>query len=105
MAVDFCDYFWGEKHDGFQVLYHNLKAGFMATKDLSDVIRETALIQENSYKVNIIYFKSKLFVLHLFELQLILSFSVLCKDKQATWQFCTAWNIQSNVTSSQDSLW
>ena len=19
MAVDFCDYFWGEKHDGFQV--------------------------------------------------------------------------------------
>ena len=51
MAVDFCDYFWGEKHDGFQVLYHNLKAGFMATKDLSDVIRETALIQENSSKV------------------------------------------------------
>ena len=52
MAVDFCDYFWGEKHDGFQVLYHNLKAGFLATKDLADVVRETALIQENSYKVN-----------------------------------------------------
>ena len=51
MAVDFCDYFWGEKHDGFSVLHHNLKAGFMATKDLADVIRETALIQENSYKV------------------------------------------------------
>ena len=51
MAVDFCDYFWGEKHDGFHVLYHNLKSGFMATKDLADVVRETALIQENSYKV------------------------------------------------------
>jgi hypothetical protein len=21
MAVDFCDYFWGEKHDGFQVSF------------------------------------------------------------------------------------
>ena len=21
MAVDFCDYFWGEKHDGFNVIY------------------------------------------------------------------------------------
>ena len=51
MAVDFCDYFWGEKHEGFHVLYSNLKAGFMATKDLSDVIRETALVQENSSKV------------------------------------------------------
>jgi len=50
MAVDFCDYFWGEKHDGFQVLQHNLKAGFMATKDLADVVRETALIQENNFK-------------------------------------------------------
>ena len=51
MAVDFCDYFWGEKHEGFQVLYTNLKSGFMTTKDLADVIRETALVQENSHKV------------------------------------------------------
>jgi hypothetical protein len=29
MAVDFCDYFWGEKHDGFQArfsLYLNFPA-------------------------------------------------------------------------------
>ena len=24
MAVDFCDYFWGEKHDGFNVIYQVL---------------------------------------------------------------------------------
>lgn len=50
MAVDFCDYFWGEKHDGYHVLHQNLKAGFMATKDLADTLRETALIQENNSK-------------------------------------------------------
>ena len=51
MAVDFCDYFWGEKHDGYHVLHSNLKAGFMATKELADTLRETALIQENNSKV------------------------------------------------------
>ena len=49
--MDFCDYFWGEKHDGFQVLYHNLNAGFLATKDLADVVRETGLVQEKNSKV------------------------------------------------------
>lgn len=53
MAVDFCDYFWGEKHDGFQVLYQNMKSGLTATKDLTDAVRETALMQENTSKVNI----------------------------------------------------
>ena len=51
MAVDFCDYFWGEKHDGYHVLHQNLKAGFMATKDLAETLRENALIQENNSKV------------------------------------------------------
>ena len=51
MAVDFCDYFWGEKHDGFQVLYQNMKSGLTATKDLTDAVRETALMQENNSKV------------------------------------------------------
>ena len=49
--MDFCDYFWGEKHDGYHVLHSNLKAGFMATKELADTLRETALIQENNSKV------------------------------------------------------
>jgi len=50
MAVDFCDYFWGEKHDGFQVLYQNMKSGLTATKDLTDVVRETAIMQESNSK-------------------------------------------------------
>eukprot|EP00092_Neocalanus_flemingeri_P030331 GFUD01032926.1.p1 GENE.GFUD01032926.1~~GFUD01032926.1.p1 ORF type:complete len:1074 (+),score=275.05 GFUD01032926.1:199-3420(+) len=50
MAVDFCDYFWGEKHDGFQVLYQNMKSGLTATKDLTDVVRETAIMQEYNSK-------------------------------------------------------
>ena len=63
MAVDFCDYFWGEKHDGYQVLHQNLKAGFMATKDLAETLRENALIQENNSKVEFQLFKrvSKLY--------------------------------------------
>ena len=74
MAVDFCDYFWGEKHDGFNVIYQvmhlvqtfasgmewllesslsqNMKAGLVAARDLTDVARETALMQENSAKVH-----------------------------------------------------
>ena len=76
MAVDFCDYFWGEKHDGFNVIYQvrgnkhfapqgrcltkamgdnfvpqNMKSGLVAAKELTDVARETALMQENSAKV------------------------------------------------------
>jgi len=51
MAVDFCDYFWGEKHEGFSVLYQNMKCGLTATKDLSEVVKETALLQENNAKV------------------------------------------------------
>ena len=33
MAVDFCDYFWGEKHDGFNVIYQ-------VTLSLSNNIRD-----------------------------------------------------------------
>jgi len=51
MAVDFADYFWGEKHDGFQVLMHNLKASLLAAKELSEFVKETALIQEHNTKV------------------------------------------------------
>jgi len=50
MAVDFCDYFWGEKNDGFGVLYQNMKSGLTATKDLTEIVRETAIMQENNSK-------------------------------------------------------
>ena len=98
MAVDFCDYFWGEKHEGFHVLYSNLKAGFMATKDLSDVIRETALVQENSSKV--------IYLLNMehknnFILTLI---SVLRQDQQAAGSFSATRNLQPNSASIEDCL-
>ena len=46
----------GEKHDGFQVLYQNMKFGIVATKDMTDLVKETALIQENNSKVNVLLF-------------------------------------------------
>ena len=52
MAVDFCDYFWGEKHEGFSTLYQNMKSGLTATKDLTDIVRETAIMQEYNSKVS-----------------------------------------------------
>ncbi|XP_066567766.1 F-BAR domain only protein 2 isoform X12 [Amia ocellicauda] len=42
----FQDSFWGEKNNGFDVLYHNMKHGQISTKELSDFIRERATIEE-----------------------------------------------------------
>ncbi|MBN3300362.1 FCHO2 protein, partial [Amia calva] len=36
----------GEKNNGFDVLYHNMKHGQISTKELSDFIRERATIEE-----------------------------------------------------------
>ncbi|KAF7994186.1 hypothetical protein HCN44_011455 [Aphidius gifuensis] len=51
MTVDFADYFWGEKHNGFDVLYHNMKHGVIASKELADFLRERSTIEENNYKL------------------------------------------------------
>lgn len=32
--------FKGEKNNGFDILYHNMKHGLIANKDLSDFLRE-----------------------------------------------------------------
>uniref|UniRef100_A0A4W5MK71 Uncharacterized protein n=3 Tax=Salmoninae TaxID=504568 RepID=A0A4W5MK71_9TELE len=32
--------FWGEKNAGFDVLYHNMKHGQIATKELAEFVRE-----------------------------------------------------------------
>ncbi|XP_060091779.1 F-BAR domain only protein 2 [Heteronotia binoei] len=42
----FVESFWGEKNNGFDVLYHNMKHGHVSTKELSDFIRERATIEE-----------------------------------------------------------
>uniref|UniRef100_H3AN08 F-BAR domain only protein 2 n=1 Tax=Latimeria chalumnae TaxID=7897 RepID=H3AN08_LATCH len=42
----FVDNFWGEKNNGFDVLYHNMKHGQISTKELADLMRERATIEE-----------------------------------------------------------
>ncbi|KAM6985461.1 F-BAR domain only protein 2 isoform 2-T2 [Aplochiton taeniatus] len=42
----FLENFWGEKNNGFDVLYHNMKHGNISSKELSDFIRERATIEE-----------------------------------------------------------
>ncbi|XP_054031110.1 F-BAR domain only protein 1 isoform X2 [Dryobates pubescens] len=46
----FTEHFWGEKHQGFDVLYHNMKHGQLSTKELADFVRERAAIEENYAK-------------------------------------------------------
>ncbi|XP_046726438.1 F-BAR domain only protein 1 isoform X2 [Silurus meridionalis] len=42
--------FWGEKNAGFDVLYHNMKHGQIATKELAEFVRERAAIEETYSK-------------------------------------------------------
>ncbi|KAF2350382.1 FCH domain [Trinorchestia longiramus] len=50
MAVDFCDYFWGEEHNGWNVLYQNMRLGQTATKELTDFFKERWSIDETYAK-------------------------------------------------------
>ncbi|CAH1153512.1 unnamed protein product [Phaedon cochleariae] len=51
MTVDFNDYFWGEKNNGFDVLYHNMKYGLVASKEFADFLRERSNVEENNSKL------------------------------------------------------
>ncbi|XP_037707354.1 F-BAR domain only protein 2 isoform X2 [Drosophila subpulchrella] len=51
MTVDFNDYFWGEKNNGYDVLYHNMKFGLVASKELSEFLREKSNIEEQNSKM------------------------------------------------------
>ncbi|XP_035277201.1 F-BAR domain only protein 1-like isoform X2 [Anguilla anguilla] len=42
--------FWGEKNTGFDVLYHNMKHGQLAAKELAEFVRERAAIEETYSK-------------------------------------------------------
>ncbi|XP_033478736.2 f-BAR domain only protein 1 isoform X1 [Epinephelus lanceolatus] len=42
--------FWGEKNAGFDVLYHNMKHGQLATKELAEFVRESTAIEETYSK-------------------------------------------------------
>ncbi len=74
-AVDFSEYFWvsgggiwrsewrvtvnaprllqGEKNEGFNVLYQNMKAGLNAARELADYLREAARVQEDTAKAHV----------------------------------------------------
>uniref|UniRef100_A0A1L8DXR9 Putative proline-serine-threonine phosphatase-interacting protein pstpip n=1 Tax=Nyssomyia neivai TaxID=330878 RepID=A0A1L8DXR9_9DIPT len=51
MTVDFNDYFWGEKNNGFDVLYHNMKYGLVASKEMTEFFRERSNIEESNSKM------------------------------------------------------
>ncbi|KAF3701824.1 F-BAR domain only protein 2 [Channa argus] len=42
----FLENFWGDKNNGFDVLYHNMKHGLISSKELTDFIRERSTIEE-----------------------------------------------------------
>nr|XP_018914406.1 PREDICTED: F-BAR domain only protein 2 isoform X12 [Bemisia tabaci] len=42
---------YGDKNNGFDVLYHNMKYGALATKELADFFRERCNIEENNSKL------------------------------------------------------
>ncbi|XP_055717320.1 F-BAR domain only protein 1-like isoform X4 [Salvelinus fontinalis] len=42
--------FWGDKNAGFDLLYHNMKHGQIATKELAEFVRERAAIEETYSK-------------------------------------------------------
>ncbi|XP_072402087.1 F-BAR domain only protein 2 isoform X2 [Diabrotica undecimpunctata] len=51
MTMEFKDYFWGEKNNGFDVLYHNMKYGLVASKEFTEYLRERSNIEENNSKL------------------------------------------------------
>ncbi|XP_034036052.1 F-BAR domain only protein 1 isoform X1 [Thalassophryne amazonica] len=50
MMAFFQNNFWGEKNAGFDVLYHNMKHGQLATKELAEFVRERATVEETYSK-------------------------------------------------------
>ncbi|XP_046338144.2 F-BAR domain only protein 2-like isoform X2 [Haliotis rufescens] len=47
----FADFFWGEKNNGFYVLYHNMKNGQTSSKELIDFLRESCQVEESYSKL------------------------------------------------------
>ncbi|XP_021373429.1 F-BAR domain only protein 2-like isoform X2 [Mizuhopecten yessoensis] len=45
--TSFADHFWGEKNNGFFVLYHNMKHGQTASKEFIDFLRESCKVEES----------------------------------------------------------
>nr|AON96586.1 F-BAR domain only protein 2 [Bicyclus anynana] len=50
MSVNFVDYFSNE-HNGYDILYQNMKYGLIASKELSEYLRERSNIEESNSKL------------------------------------------------------
>ena len=48
----FCLFSQGEKNEGFNVLYQNMKCGTLAAKELTDFFRESAKLEEENAKTH-----------------------------------------------------
>lgn len=48
MTVDFQDHFWGDKQNGFDVLYQNLKCGSTAVKELAEFLRSRSFLEDSN---------------------------------------------------------
>lgn len=46
----FTDHFWGEKHQGFEVLSQNLKHGEQSCRDLEDFIKQCSVLEDHYVK-------------------------------------------------------
>ncbi|CAB4059801.1 FCHO [Lepeophtheirus salmonis] len=53
MAVDFADYFWGDKNEGFSALYQSSKSSPIAAKELGEYFRECGKVQEDHSKTQL----------------------------------------------------
>ncbi|CAI9727244.1 Hypothetical predicted protein [Octopus vulgaris] len=51
IMTSFVDNFWGEKNNGFFVLYHNMKHGQTASKEFIEFLRESCSVEENYSKL------------------------------------------------------
>ena len=48
--INFAENFWGEKNNGYDVLYQNMKLGHVACQDLIEYLKESAKVEESYNK-------------------------------------------------------
>ena len=48
--INFAENFWGDKNNGYDVLYHNMKLGHVACQDLIEYLKESARVEESYNK-------------------------------------------------------
>ncbi|XP_052090405.1 F-BAR domain only protein 2-like isoform X5 [Mytilus californianus] len=85
MMTTFSDHFWGEKNNGFYVLYHNMKHGQTASKDFIDFLRESCTVEETYSK-------------------LLTKLARTATNSSHTGTFAPFWNVLKSLTEKLASL-